>query len=65
MHLGTVYGQPRSCVQFLVACVALEVLCLLMVDEDLVIVKLSVAIPARIAKEYILITAHHCSNNMH
>lgn len=38
-------GKSRSSVELLVAYVALEVFGLLMVDEHLVIIKLSVAVP--------------------
>merc|ERR1719500_1032525 len=46
VHLHAVYTEPRSCVKVLVANVALEVLRLLMLDQNLLIVKLPIAVPA-------------------
>ena len=48
-YLHAVYTEPRSCVKFLVANVALEVLRLLMLDQNLLIVKLPIAVPASLA----------------
>lgn len=52
VNLRAVYGQPWSRVQLLVADVTLEVLCLLMVDEYLVIIKLPVAVPKTMSRKY-------------
>jgi len=46
VHLRAVNGQPRSSVQLLVADVTLEVLCLLVIDEHLLVIKLSLTVPA-------------------
>jgi len=43
-------GEPRSGVQLLVADVALKVLGLLVLHQDLLIVKLSVAVPSFLVK---------------
>ena len=50
VHLRAVNGQPRSSVELLVADVALEVFCLLVVDEDLLVVKLPLTVPAEVAE---------------
>ena len=47
-YLHAVYTEPGSCVKFLVANVALEVLRLLMLDQNLLIVKLPIAVPTRL-----------------
>ena len=44
-NLHAVYTEARPCVKFLVANVALEVLRLLMLDQNLLIVKLPIAVP--------------------
>ena len=44
-YLGAVYGEAGRSVELLVADVTLEVLGLLVVDENLVVIKLSVAVP--------------------
>ena len=46
VHLHAVDGQSRTGVQLLVADVALEVLCLLVLDQDLLVVKVPIAVPA-------------------
>ena len=46
VDLHAVDGESRPCVELLVANVALEVLGLLVLDQDLFVVKLPVAIPA-------------------
>ncbi len=45
VHLHAVDGQAGACVQLLVADVALKVLRLLVLDQDLLIVELAVAVP--------------------
>ena len=42
--------------------VALEVLCLLVLDEDLLIIKLSVAVPVLLVKEFALYSSNQTSN---
>lgn len=44
-------GQAGPCVQLLVADVALEVLCLLVLDQDLLVVELPVAVPGTVVKD--------------
>ena len=41
------YAEARPGVEFLVADVALEVLSLLVLDQDLLVIKLAVAVPAQ------------------
>lgn len=52
-------GQAWSCVELLVANVALEVLCLLVVDEHLLIIKLTIAVPGENKSRAVPIKAHH------
>ena len=47
LHLHAVYAEARPGVEFLVADVALEVLGLLVLDQDLLVIKLAVAVPAQ------------------
>ena len=47
-YLHAVYTEPRPRVKFLVANVALEVLRFLMLDQNLLIVKLPIAVPTRL-----------------
>ena len=47
VHLHAVDGQPWPCVELLVADVALEVLGLLVLDQDLLVVELAVAVPEK------------------
>ncbi len=58
VHLHAVDGQPGSGVQLLVADVALEVLGLLVLDQDLLVVKLPVAVPGERGKKLL------CSSGM-
>ena len=44
-NLHAVYTEAGPCVKFLVANVALEVLRLLMLDQNLLVVKLPIAVP--------------------
>jgi hypothetical protein len=41
-------GKPRSGVQLLVAYVALEVLGLLVLDQDLLVIELAIAVPGKV-----------------
>lgn len=45
VHLGAVDGQSGGRVELLVADMTLEVFCLLMINEDLLIIELTVAVP--------------------
>lgn len=44
-YLHAVYGQARSCVQLFVTYVTFEMFCFLMLDENLLVIKVSVAVP--------------------
>ena len=44
-NLHAVYTEARPCVKFLVANVALEVLRFLMLNQNLLIIKLPIAVP--------------------
>ena len=44
-NLHAVYTEARPCVKFLVANVALEVLRFLVLDQNLLIIKLPIAVP--------------------
>ena len=46
VYLHAVYTEPRPCVKLLVANVALEVLRFLMLNQNLLIIKLPIAVPA-------------------
>lgn len=51
-YLHAMYAQARACVEFFVANVAFEMFCLLVLNEDLFVVKFSVTIPiAQLVKE--------------
>lgn len=58
MNLHAVDGEARACVEASVADVALEVFRLLVLDQDLLIVKLSVAVPTPWFHRLLLFTSH-------
>ena len=64
-YLRAMDGKARGSVQLLVADVALEVLGLLVVDQDLVVVELPVAVPSTAqddsARGDVLFSAHDAS----
>ena len=64
VNLGAVDCQTRGRVQLLVANVALEVLGFLMVYENLLIIKLPIAVPGEVSR-LVPIRAHHneCTTN--
>lgn len=51
-------SQAWACVQLLVADVAFKMLCLLMLDEDLFIVKVSITVPAPRLHLLLLLPSH-------
>ena len=57
-YLHTVNNQSRGSVQFLVAHMTLEVPGLLMLHQDLLILKLSVTVPTPWLQRLLLLTAH-------
>jgi len=58
MHLHAVNGQTGTCVQPFVTNVTFEMLCLLVHNQNLLILELPVAIPAPGLGNLLLLTAH-------
>jgi hypothetical protein len=60
VNLHAVNGQARTRVQLLVADVTLKVFGLLMLNQDLFVVKLSIAVPAPGLHLLLLFSTHFC-----